>query len=134
MERDELGYWLRLTLTPGIGNEAARKLLAAFGLPDAIFDQPASVLRQVVGATQASNLLVVPTELEAQLELSWTWLQPADEARAARRIVVLGDADYPASLLGIEDPPLCCTCWARSDFYQIALQPLSIKKALLHIW
>ena len=30
----ELAAWLRLTLTPGIGGEAQRKLLAAFGLPD----------------------------------------------------------------------------------------------------
>ena len=40
MERDELAAWLRLALTPGVGDAAARRLLAAFGLPQAIFDQP----------------------------------------------------------------------------------------------
>ena len=33
MERDELAAWLRLSLTPGVGNLSARRLLAAFGLP-----------------------------------------------------------------------------------------------------
>ena len=35
MNRDELGAWLRLATTPGIGNQTARKLLATFGLPTA---------------------------------------------------------------------------------------------------
>jgi hypothetical protein len=35
VERDELAAWLRLTLTPGVGNATVRKLLAAFGLPQA---------------------------------------------------------------------------------------------------
>ena len=37
MEREELAGWLRLALTPGIGNDAARRLLAAFGLPGSGF-------------------------------------------------------------------------------------------------
>ena len=39
MDRDELGAWLRLTLSPGVGNGAARRLLARFGLPQDIFRQ-----------------------------------------------------------------------------------------------
>ncbi len=31
MEPDELNAWLRLQLSPGVGNGTARKLLAAFG-------------------------------------------------------------------------------------------------------
>ena len=42
MDRDELAGWLRLALTPGVGNDAARRLLAAFGLPQAIFEQKSS--------------------------------------------------------------------------------------------
>ena len=45
MEREELAGWLRLTLTPGIGNTTARRLLAAFGLPAALFSQSAAALR-----------------------------------------------------------------------------------------
>ena len=106
MEREELGSWLRLTLTPGVGNATARKLLAAFGLPGAVFSQSAAALRQVVGETQANSLRAEPTELADLLDTTWNWLQTREVGSAQRHIVVLGDADYPASLLNIEDPPL----------------------------
>ena len=32
MHHDELQAWLRLTLSPGVGNSTARRLLARFGL------------------------------------------------------------------------------------------------------
>jgi DNA processing protein len=103
MEREELASWLRLTLTPGVGNETARKLLAAFGLPDAVFRQPAAALRQVASPAQTDALRTEPPALAALLDRTWNWLQ---EDKAQRHIVVLGDAGYPASLLTIEDPPL----------------------------
>lgn len=106
MERDELAAWLRLSLTPGVGNASARKLLAVFGLPDAVFGQSTTALLQVVHAGQAAALRAEPPELAALLELTWAWLQEAGEAGAMRQIVVLGDPDYPASLLSMEDPPL----------------------------
>ena len=106
MEREELGFWLRLSLTPGVGNITARKLLAAFGLPGAIFHQSGTALRQVVSETLANNLRTEPAELAELLDTTWTWLQASGEGCAQRHITVLGDADYPASLLNIEDPPL----------------------------
>lgn len=48
MEQEELPAYLRLTLAPGIGNITARKLLAAYDLPQTIFEQSISALRQVV--------------------------------------------------------------------------------------
>jgi len=106
MEREELASWLRLTLTPGVGNETARKLLAAFGLPEAVFSQSVQALTQVVSATQAASLRTEPDELADLLEVTWAWLQASGEGCAQRHILVLGDAHYPASLLSIEDPPL----------------------------
>ena len=106
MEREELSHWLRLTLTPGVGNTTARKLLAAFGLPGAVFSQSGAALRQVVSEAQANNLRTEPAELAELLERTWAWLQSAGESHAQRHILVLGDVDYPASLLNIEDPPL----------------------------
>lgn len=107
----ELGAWLRLTLTPGIGSGAARRLLAAFGSPQAIFSAPHAAVRQVVGAQQAQALQMVPEGLDALLESTVTWL--AFEAAGSgpmgpirRRVVTLGDPGYPASLLQMEDPPL----------------------------
>jgi DNA processing protein len=106
MDREELGHWLRLTLTPGIGPQSARKLLAAFGPPSEVFDQPQSALQQVVSARQAQDLQLVPDTLPAQIERSWTWLQEGQEGTLRRRIVTLGDDAYPQTLLNIADPPL----------------------------
>ncbi|MFZ4479106.1 MAG: DNA-processing protein DprA [Rhodoferax sp.] len=106
MERLELESWLRLTLTPGIGNATARKLLSAFGLPSAVFQQPLVALRQVVHEIQAGALRAAPAELPALLELTWQWLQGSGPGSARRRIAVLGEDEYPASFLTIEDPPL----------------------------
>ena len=110
MQYDELAAWLRLTLTPGIGNGTARKLLAAFGLPQAVFGQSTLALQQVVSPAQALALQTDPAPLAALLETTWRWL--ADGAGSStdggvqRSIVALGDAGYPAALLEIEDPPL----------------------------
>ena len=106
MEREELAGWLRLSLTRGVGNSTARKLLAAFGLPGAIFAQPATALRQVASQAQSAALLEEPAELAALLDCTWSWLEEAPPHGAQRRVVVLGDKHYPASLLNIEDPPL----------------------------
>lgn len=114
MERDELASWLRLTLTPDIGNGTARKLLAAFGLPEAIFSQSPSALLQVVTPAQADALREEPPELPAQLEATWQWLQNP-EGSAPRRILALGDADYPPALLNIEDPPLLLYLMGRLE-------------------
>ncbi|PHM20235.1 MAG: DNA-protecting protein DprA [Curvibacter sp. PD_MW3] len=114
MERDELANWLRLTLTPGIGNLTARKLLAAFGLPEAIFSQSPSALQQVVTPAQADALLAEPPELPAQLETTWHWLQN-QEGSAPRQILALGDTAYPSALLQIEDPPLLLYAMGRLD-------------------
>ena len=115
MERDELAAWLKLTLTPGVGNETARKLLAAFGLPQAVFEQSAIALRQVVSAAQASALQAEPPELASQLDATWQWLHDATPD-TRRRVLALGDADYPASLLTIEDPPLMLYLLGAASF------------------
>jgi DNA processing protein len=110
VERDDLAAWLRLTLTPGVGNATARKLLAAFGLPQSVFAQTGAALRQIVSPLQASALQAAPAELADLIDTTWRWLDegaqaPADDG-VQRRIVTLGDAAYPAALLDIEDPPL----------------------------
>ncbi|MBU3647073.1 MAG: DNA-protecting protein DprA, partial [Limnohabitans sp.] len=38
MDKDELRAWLRLRMTEGVGNDAARALLACFGSPQAVFE------------------------------------------------------------------------------------------------
>ena len=103
MEHDELSDWLRLHLTPGVGNASARKLLAAFGLPSQIFEQPELALTQVVSGPQAAALRSTPTDWLALRDATWTWLQAEPDQR---RVLTLGDAAYPQSLLQLDDPPL----------------------------
>jgi DNA processing protein len=106
VEREELAAWLRLTLTPGVGNGSARKLLAAFGLPHAIFEQPASALTQVVSSSQAQAVRSMPAELVALLATTWAWLQQDGPGGIRHQIVALGDPGYPHALLSLDDPPL----------------------------
>ncbi|OOG48427.1 DNA-processing protein DprA [Polaromonas sp. A23] len=101
MEASELGAWLRLSLTPGIGNTGARQLLAAFGSPEAIFDQDAAALRQLGSDRLVSAVQTEPATLAAQLQIALEWLRGADN----RHIIPLGDSAYPPALLDIEDPP-----------------------------
>lgn len=109
MNRDELAAWLRLSLTPGVGNDAARRLLAAFGLPQSIFEQSEATLAQVVSATQARALAQWPERLTDQVNATETWLTPGESPGAdgiGRTLLTLGDPCYPPSLLAMADPPL----------------------------
>jgi DNA processing protein len=60
MGRDELAAWLRLLLTPGVGNDTGRKLLAAFGSPEAVWDQSPSSLKAVTSPRIAEALQQPP--------------------------------------------------------------------------
>lgn len=102
MDSEELQAWLRLTLSPGVGNTTARKLLATFGSAQAIFEQSGATLRKLVTEKLAVSLQQAPATLASQLQLTEQWLQAGPD----RYVVPLGDAAYPASLLDIEDPPL----------------------------
>lgn len=106
MDREELGGWLRLTLSPGVGNGAARRLLSTFGLPEAIFQQSEAALLQCVTPAQARALLELPSTWGDLVETTWTWLAGADPAGSGRTVVTLGDTRYPQALLDTEDPPL----------------------------
>lgn len=101
---EELGAWLRLVLTPGVGPESARRLLAAFGEPQAIFAQTETALCQVVSAKQAQALRLMPDGCADLTQDTLDWLQTAKGP--GRCVITLGDADYPAPLLDISDPPL----------------------------
>ena len=92
-----LAAWLRLTLIPGIGGETQRKLLAAFGLPEAIFAAGQSEVRAVIG-NKVDLLFDFDTQEAVDRTISW-----ADEP--GHSILTLADTTYPPSLLEIADPP-----------------------------
>lgn len=120
MDRDELAGWLRLTLTPGVGNAAARRLLAAFGLPHTVFEQTEGALAQCVGPAQAKSLRSVPQGFAQQLETTWAWLQDAPSDGPARVVIPLGDDRYPDALLETEDPPLMLYGMGPAGFWATA--------------
>ncbi len=105
MNTEELTAWLRLSLTDGVGNDAAQRLLTHFGSPEAVFEQPASALREVVSSAQADALLEPPLTLDMQLALTQHWLAQS-HAACERAVWCLGHALYPAALLQLSDPPL----------------------------
>jgi len=96
---EDLAAWLALSLTPGLGGDAARRVLREFGEP-----------QRVLGATRTELARHVPDAVAAAIKRG-----PAEDAlprvRAwledpVNRIVTLADTDYPRQLLQIPDPPL----------------------------
>jgi DNA processing protein len=105
MDKDELRAWLRLGMTDGVGNDAARQLLACFGSPQAVFEQNEVALYQVVTPKQAHALLAVPNELAVQCIRTQQWLLHQPDAHT-HALWTLGDPHYPTELLQLADPPL----------------------------
>ncbi|MEN9538585.1 MAG: DNA-protecting protein DprA [Pseudomonadota bacterium] len=98
---------MRLSATPGVGNKAARQLLAAFGLPERIFSQSKKALTQVVGGRLADSLLNSPADLDDLLDATLAWMQAGEQQGVPVRAVwSLADAAYPPALLNLDDPPL----------------------------
>lgn len=98
---DGLAAWLRLTLIPGIGADTQRKLLQAFGLPEAIFASGVSALRSVVDAERAQRLLYADAALTAAIDKALAWA-----AEPGNHILTLADSEYPQALLNSADPPV----------------------------
>lgn len=113
-DHTELAGWIRLVHTDGVGTVTARQLLGAFGLPEQIF-----------AASYAALVRVVPERIAMALKAAITPEQDAYMTRAldwaalpGNRIVTLADAEYPASLLTTDDPPLLLYVKGRLDLLQ----------------
>ncbi|MEG0412411.1 MAG: DNA-processing protein DprA [Comamonas sp.] len=104
-ERADLEAWLRLSLTPGVGNAAARRLLARFGSATAIFTESVAELQTCVSLAQAAQLRHPPENFSAACETTWQWLH-SNNPEFGHALITLGDPRYPESLLHTADPPL----------------------------
>ncbi len=112
MERAELAAWLRLLETPGFGLGSARRLLAAAGSPEAVFEKPSATWRDVLGARAFAAFGQAPADHLAELvDTTSAWLQ----ADATHQVLVLGDDDYPDALLQTADPPLLLYLQGRRE-------------------
>lgn len=90
--------WLRLSLTQGLGSDAFRKLLLAFGGPEQVLGASRSSLTTVVTGKIADAIL--DGECYGDPALVETWL-----ADGNNHVVTLADAEYPQALLQTPDPP-----------------------------
>ena len=105
---ESLAAWLRLTLVPGVGGETQRKLLTAFGLPEAIFRARRSALAAAIGDRAAGLLLDTDNHLAVERALAWS-------ETPGHYLLTLADAEYPQALLQIPDPPAVLYVRGRPD-------------------
>ena len=92
-------------MSPGVGNDTARKLLAAFGSSQAVFEQSEAALRQLGTDRLVRAILDEPPKLAELLQATTHWLAGSQD-QVSRVVAPIGSAHYPAALLNIEDPPL----------------------------
>jgi DNA processing protein len=93
-----LASWLQLTLTPGLGAAALRRLLKEFGLPSEILARRRSELAALVPAATLEGLDSAAVQDAVSSALKWT-------ERPGHSIITLADDSYPKALLEIPDPP-----------------------------
>ncbi|MBK8118701.1 MAG: DNA-protecting protein DprA [Sulfuritalea sp.] len=91
---------------PGVGGEARRALLTAFGLPQAVFAAGRRALSAIIDPGLAERLMSHDATADIEAALEWA-------ARPGNHLLTLADADYPQSLLSADDPPLLL--YAKGD-------------------
>jgi DNA processing protein len=108
MPDSELAAWLRLTLVPGLGGQALRKLLTELGLPSRALSAGRAALVRSVGEALAGRILADDQGAAVDAALRW-----ADAPGHA--VVTLADPAYPQRLLEIPDPPAVLYVHGRTD-------------------
>ena len=94
MQMDDLDIrsWLRLLLTPGIGNDSAHRLWTRFGSIQGIFEASELQWSEVISRAQIEALHHVPSLLNAHFARTMQWLSAKPHAAHAQRAVwPLGD-------------------------------------------
>jgi len=102
LDAEEFDSWFRLLETPGIGREAVRRLLAAFGSPEAVLTAPKRALSGFVAAELADAVGSEIEGLNTRLSVAHEWRRGGER----RGMLAIGEAAYPPLLLQSADPPL----------------------------
>ncbi|WP_374602647.1 DNA-processing protein DprA [Niveibacterium sp.] len=113
----DLAAWLRLTLIPGVGPEKQRALLAAFGLPEAVFASGRRAVAGVVGEALAARLFDTDNAAAVDAALAWA-------SQPGNTLLTLADAQYPAALLQTVDPPLLL--YVKGQVAQLGRRALAV--------
>jgi len=104
----ELEAWVRLASIPGLSSTSQRKLLGAFGSPEAALQATASSVSGILGQRATQALLGGPdSDLVAR---ALTWLRVP-----GNRLLTLADNGYPQALLNTPDPPPVLYAKGRLD-------------------
>jgi DNA processing protein len=103
-----LASWISLTQAPGLGNEGLRRLLQAFGSPEAVLQASVASLSRHIKPAVAQA--VVAGVDKSELSSVASWLEDP-----LNRILTIADAEYPQFLLNTADPPLLLYVKGRMD-------------------
>ena len=87
-------HWLRLIRTENVGPATFRDLINRFGSAETALE----MLPELVTSGGAARLPRIPTQDEAEAEL-------AAAAKHGARLTAIGEADYPAMLRRMDQPP-----------------------------
>lgn len=99
-DQDRLA-WLRLKLTPTLGNRSLLRLLKRCGSPAEILRLKGKELKDIPFLRERARVALASAETVRSPEAEWEQLQGA-----GIRLLALPDADYPANLKEIPDPPV----------------------------
>ncbi len=109
MAREQLDYWLAITMIDGLGLKGINSLLRAYGDPERIFALPAAELTGRCGLRRG---------IAAAVASFSGWERVAEERKKAKhlgiQIISRVDERYPKKLLNIYDPPPIL--YAKGDF------------------
>jgi DNA processing protein len=103
-----LASWISLSQVPGLGNEGLRRLLQAFGSPDAVLQASVSSLSKYVKPSVAQAVAAGVDESEFSSVTAWL-------EDPLNRILTIADTEYPQFLLNTADPPLLLYVKGRLD-------------------
>ncbi|MEA1923370.1 MAG: DNA-processing protein DprA, partial [Pseudomonadota bacterium] len=100
MAREQLDYWLAITMIDGLGLKGINRLLQLYGEPGRIFALPVAELTGRCGLRR---------EIAAAISSFSGWKRVAGERKKANhlgiQIISRADGLYPKKLLNIYDPP-----------------------------
>ena len=103
-----LASWISLSQIPGLGNEGLRRLLQAFGSPDAVLQASVSSLSKHVKPAVAQAVAAGVDDSAFSTVASWL-------EDPLNRILTVADSEYPQFLLNTADPPLLLYVKGRLD-------------------